>query len=310
MLKHSRKRQRIDERGGTIEEYIAHLEQWVEELKRRNEYLEQQLATATAGGSVCSPPEIIDRAVASGTRPSQPRLPSAQIIIVDPTTRKANRRAKSKASIDFWAKVPKNNKEWQKRREDAKVSTLTELVDTICILTRYKPLAHPAEVKRDQSTPACILDTLRTYGSLVKELRARAIHATQMWNFSAFLFICKTILALDLGVPLQDVNRCTIETLEFQQGKCTASPTYLQRLRYDVLHWSRQANGLFLFLSMYERPVQTTDAEHPTACPNVHALHKISLDAGDVAGTPLVELEADILLEVPFLLKIGFPDRR
>ena len=65
MLKQSRKSQRIDERGGTIEEYVARLEQWVKELKLRNEYLEQQLATATAGGSVCSPPEIIARAVAS-----------------------------------------------------------------------------------------------------------------------------------------------------------------------------------------------------------------------------------------------------
>ena len=232
------KRKRIDDIGGTDEEYI-------ERLEARVRWLESQLAQQLHSTRSIESHTGLNNGVTawSSKRPClQP--PPAQFLIVNPKTLKADKLATNQLSRAFWKRLPKGEQDWQDRRKLAGLSTPGELVQTFCILTRIKFPPSPSTARRDQPNAGSIADVLRAYGSHVKTLETSKVQATQRWNFSAFLFICKTIVALEVGVSVEEVNDCTRDVLRGCQGKCTASADRLRNLRLNALRWVRWANNL------------------------------------------------------------------
>jgi hypothetical protein len=163
---------------------------------------------------------------------------------VDPKTLKADKRATNNRSRAFWYRLPKREQDWQERRRLARLETPDQLVRAFCVLTRTKHLSGPSAAQDARSDAGSIADVMRAYGSHVKELETSKVHATQIWNFGAFLYTCITIVALALGLSVEEVDECTRDVLRAHQGKCTATAEQLRQLRVNVLGWVGWANDL------------------------------------------------------------------
>jgi hypothetical protein len=150
----------------------------------------------------------------------------------------------SRPTKGFWAELPKDEESWLTRRELVGISTLAGLVEAICELTHFCSLPPVTPQGGLASHHESAVKILREYGLVVSRLEASKIHATQISNFSIFLFVCLSIVALEHGASLIEVNKCSRAFLESNQGTCKATPKYLAQLRSSVRRVIKWASDL------------------------------------------------------------------
>jgi hypothetical protein len=246
MAKQLSKRQRLDSLGGSDKEYIARLERMVKErdlIIKERDLIIQTLHQQYRLSQYVPLPAYGDCLPVASKPPAQPQLGHAKFVHEHPQKGK-NKLATSRESRSFLAQLPGNEQDWDARRKLTHFSTLPQVVQTFCIVTHRRLPSYHEPVLTKRSDFDGVAGSLRASVELVKEFDANWMHAKQLRNFGIFLFFCKTLVALKLGVPLEVVNAWTIEVLRCHQAKCDATPEYLQNLRLHVLRWVQFGYGL------------------------------------------------------------------
>ena len=175
----------FDARAGTMDQYVADLENRVQILENRNAFLQDRVRT------------LEDQLTALPSRKRQ-RLKTTQFLIVDPVTQKADKRATCEESVSFWKHVPKTEGEWLARREKTMTATLEDRTWTFCTLTRLRSSSSSRLLTTDCDQPGvqniAVADVLHGYQALVRQLECDAVRATQTWNYSMFVLVGTTMV--------------------------------------------------------------------------------------------------------------------
>ncbi|KIW00336.1 uncharacterized protein PV09_08049 [Verruconis gallopava] len=285
------RKQRIDDIGGTDDEYIDRLEKRIHQLEQQNLYLLQQLHARHVSLSG----HVDNEAIAST---QQRQDPSIQIRFMDPSKQGVNKKVCNNRSKSFWARIPKTEEQWKKRREETHTLTLPQVVRTFCVLARINFAFTPIEIKSKPSGNDCVAQTLNTYAKHVFDLELRTVNMRQIYNYSMFLFNGLCILALKLGMSEEEVNESAKTFSQARQGKCRAKPQYFEQLRRETLRWIKWGNNLekkgFRHRA-WELLYQNI--------PSIHDLAKISI-AGEVktCEPPPDEIQALFPFSVPFII--------
>lgn len=207
-----RRRDRIDNYGGTQTEYVAYLEEEVRRLRRP-----AQLPTPPPEREWLSwnPQQGFDEAE---------RAPLKWPDRVKP----------------FFEAVPRDEEQWQSKRRALGLSNADEILNT------YADLTSCGNEESADSSLTESESTLVGFGRRVGTLIRRAERLHKLSHFCSLIFVAACCVALENGQPVQFVDEALREFFKAMRGtECTAGAKTLARYRRSALWIVKRMDELY-----------------------------------------------------------------